>query len=491
LYKVSNSWAEDTLTWNNKPTLGSHVASIGSSATGTWLNIDVTAYVKSGTAASFALVPKTGNGVAIPSKEASANRPRLAVVGDSSAPTTPTGVSATAGSSSTVDLTWKASTDDVGVVKYKVYRDDAIVGSPSGTSFEDSGLSAGKSYSYEVSALDAAGNESAKSAPVTVTTPSSGKLGIAYGPYNMFASTSSLEPNTDVFSGGLVGVTPSSIAAVLNTARTNGLSVMITMTGGGHFNYMSDLNGGTCDQTEYKNDQCIFDMARWKSFMDGFNTTTIKDLVSKAVADGVIVGNSVMDEPHVHWGLGGDGNNWGPSGTLTKVRVDELCGYVKKYFPSMPVGVAHQHYIFEPQNSYKVCEFIIDQYSWRSSVKNADGSFSPGNGNVDQYIADAKAQAQKEGIALAFSMNILNGGVQDKDGTYDCAGTGGTGTYAPNCRMTPTQVEEWGKKLGVTGCFMTMWRYDSTFMSKSTNQAAFEAVADKLAATPWKSCHRP
>ena len=88
---------------------------------------------------------------------------------DTTAPSVPTGVNGTSTSNS-VSLSWTASTDAVGVDHYNVYRGGVVVGSPTATSFTDSGLTASTAYSYEVSAVDAAGNESAKSAPPTSVT---------------------------------------------------------------------------------------------------------------------------------------------------------------------------------------------------------------------------------------------------------------------------------------------------------------------------------
>jgi chitodextrinase len=68
-------------------------------------------------------------------------------------------------------LSWTASTDNVAVVRYNVYRNGTKVGSSTTTSYSDSGLALTTAYTYQISALDAAGNESAK-ATVLVTTGS-------------------------------------------------------------------------------------------------------------------------------------------------------------------------------------------------------------------------------------------------------------------------------------------------------------------------------
>jgi chitodextrinase len=89
---------------------------------------------------------------------------------DTQAPSVPANVAGTGVSTSQINLTWTASTDNVGVVKYTVYRNGGLVGSVTSTSFNDTGLAAGTTYSYSVAAQDAAGNVSAQSSPVSVAT---------------------------------------------------------------------------------------------------------------------------------------------------------------------------------------------------------------------------------------------------------------------------------------------------------------------------------
>ena len=91
---------------------------------------------------------------------------------DTISPTVPTGLSATPISSTQVSLSWTASTDNVGVTGYKVYRDGTLVGSPATTSYSDTGLTASTSYSYTLAACDVANNCSAQSDPASATTMS-------------------------------------------------------------------------------------------------------------------------------------------------------------------------------------------------------------------------------------------------------------------------------------------------------------------------------
>ncbi|GAA5051685.1 chitinase [Thermocatellispora tengchongensis] len=95
---------------------------------------------------------------------------------DTSAPTVPGNLRSTAATSSSVSLAWNASTDNVGVTGYEVYRGGTLVTTTGGTAttYTDTGLAASTTYTYTVRARDAAGNRSAASNQISVTTSNSG-----------------------------------------------------------------------------------------------------------------------------------------------------------------------------------------------------------------------------------------------------------------------------------------------------------------------------
>jgi hypothetical protein len=70
-----------------------------------------------------------------------------------------------------INLSWAASTDNVGVVGYDIFVNDVALTSTTATSFQHTGLTAGATYHYRVSAYDAAGNNSALTTPVSAMTP--------------------------------------------------------------------------------------------------------------------------------------------------------------------------------------------------------------------------------------------------------------------------------------------------------------------------------
>ena len=126
--------------------------------------------VSAGTTYSYRVRARDAAGnVSAQSLQASATTPGLP---DIEVPTVPADVVASPISVSRIDLSWTASSDNVGVTGYTLYRSGGAVATlGSGvTSWSNTGLQPGTAYGYEVDAFDAAGNRSAKSAVVTAST---------------------------------------------------------------------------------------------------------------------------------------------------------------------------------------------------------------------------------------------------------------------------------------------------------------------------------
>ncbi len=128
---------------------------------------------------------------------------------DTTPPSTPTNVAGTANGTS-ITLTWTASTDNIGVKAYDVYRDGqtkvgTVLGAattPPATTFVDSGLAPSTNYTYTVVARDSQSNASPASGSVTV------KTGQACA--NAICSTTQVTTDTDI-PWGLVTLTDGSI----------------------------------------------------------------------------------------------------------------------------------------------------------------------------------------------------------------------------------------------------------------------------------------
>ncbi|MER7618401.1 glycosyl hydrolase family 18 protein [Nonomuraea wenchangensis] len=93
---------------------------------------------------------------------------------DTTPPSVPGNLRSTGVTSNSVSLAWNASTDNVAVTGYEVYRGSTLVTTVTGTTYTDTGLTASTAYTYTVRARDAAGNRSAASAAVTATTSNGG-----------------------------------------------------------------------------------------------------------------------------------------------------------------------------------------------------------------------------------------------------------------------------------------------------------------------------
>ena len=87
---------------------------------------------------------------------------------DARPPSVPTNLIGTASSATAINLAWAASVDDVGVTGYQIFRDGALIGTSSTPDYSDTELTPGTTYTYRVTAFDAAGNVSGFSAAANV-----------------------------------------------------------------------------------------------------------------------------------------------------------------------------------------------------------------------------------------------------------------------------------------------------------------------------------
>jgi chitodextrinase len=90
---------------------------------------------------------------------------------DTEAPTCPTNLRANRKCGSGIQLTWRPSSDNVGVVLYRIYRNGVFLASTSATWLNDSSVEPARKYTYQISAIDAAGNQSDLSKSILVVIP--------------------------------------------------------------------------------------------------------------------------------------------------------------------------------------------------------------------------------------------------------------------------------------------------------------------------------
>src|SRR6266511_3633703 len=160
---------------------------------------------------------------------------------DTQPPTVPGNLRSTTVTASSVGLAWDASTDNVGVTGYDVLRDGSPVGVAPGTTFTDSSVNGGTTYTYTVKAHDAAGNVSGASNPVMVTTQASSR----FEAENAVISQGIVESNHLGFSGtGFVNydnVVGSSVTWTVNAASAGSARLTIRYSNGSTANRPMDI----------------------------------------------------------------------------------------------------------------------------------------------------------------------------------------------------------------------------------------------------------
>jgi len=182
---IDNAWGETAITYGNAPAFMSLAGdpAAGSFVSGAVTSVDVTPLVFGPSLGVVTLVVDTTStaAMAFSSREAATTsaRPQLVVMtsgsgSDTQAPSVPTGVSASPVSSTQINVSWSASTDNSGTVSgYHIYDFGTLVGTvTSETSFQQTGLAPNSSHAYTVDAFDPSGNTSAQSSPaVSASTP--------------------------------------------------------------------------------------------------------------------------------------------------------------------------------------------------------------------------------------------------------------------------------------------------------------------------------
>jgi fibronectin type 3 domain-containing protein len=153
-------------------------------------------------------------------------------------PTAPTNVTATPISTTQINLSWTASSSSAGIKNYVVQRCSGAgcnnflqVGTPTGTTFNDTGLTAGTSYSYVVSAIDNQNNTSGNSIPpataITLTNSAPGLLA-AYG-FNEFVGTQTFDASSNGFTGTLNGTTWTNAGKFSNALSFDGIQGFVDL----------------------------------------------------------------------------------------------------------------------------------------------------------------------------------------------------------------------------------------------------------------------
>ena len=167
---ANNSWVENTVNWTTAPPAAT-IATLGATTAGTWYEVDVTSLVTGDGTFSFRSRARRRTGRTISRRKAPSASGRNWWSRRETRPATcslrPPGERGDGTCAEPRRPGWTASTDNVGVTGYRIYRNGVQIGSSGTSSYSDPDAQPSTSYSYHVVAEDAAGNSSAPRTPRT------------------------------------------------------------------------------------------------------------------------------------------------------------------------------------------------------------------------------------------------------------------------------------------------------------------------------------
>jgi hypothetical protein len=167
------------------------------------------------------------------------------------------------------------------------------------------------------------------------------------------------------------------------------------------------------------------------------------------INDGTVIGHYIIDEPN-------DPANWGGR-EVPPSMVEELAKYSKQLWPNLPTIVRA-----EPKH-------MADNHRYLDA---AWAQYLSRRGNVNEYVRDVVADAQRKNLGLVVGLNVLKGGTPN-------------GT-----RMTASEVEDWGSALLSSSypCAFINWKYTSDYMNSSGIRSAMSSLRRKAESRSSKSC---
>ncbi|MFE3866543.1 endonuclease [Flavobacterium sp. LS2P90] len=180
----------------------------------------------------------------------------IAATTDTTAPTAPTSLTASGTTATATNLSWTASTDNVGVTAYDVYQGATLKATVTATTYPVTGLTASTAYTFSVKAKDAAGNISAASNVVNVTTAAGGSTttDLLFSEY-IEGSSNNKALEISNATGTAVNMAIYSIKKQTNGAGTwsTGFSLTGTLNNGSKFTIVNSLIALSCYSTSTAN----------------------------------------------------------------------------------------------------------------------------------------------------------------------------------------------------------------------------------------------
>jgi len=351
---------------------------------------------------------------------------------DTTAPSVPANMAAAGVSSSQVNVSWSASSDNVGVTGYLVERSQgagstsfAQVATPSGTGFGDTGLSAGTVYNYRVRAKDAAGNVSGYSTVASATTQSLPDTTAPSAPANLVATAASSSQINLGWSGSTdnVGVTGYLVERSQGAGSTSFAQVG---TVGGTSYGDTGLTASTVYNYRVRATDAAGNLSGYSAVASA-TTQALPDTTAPSVPVNVVAAAASTNQVNVTWSASTD--NVGVTGYL----VERSQGAGSTSFAQVGTPAAA---------SYSDAGLLAGTvYNYR--VRAADAA-----GNLSGYSAVASTTTSN--VVSSGSGPVASYGFSEGSGTVtaDSSGNGYTGTLSA---ATWTSGGKYGQALSFNG----------------------------------------
>jgi hypothetical protein len=397
------------------------------------------------------------------------NRPSgwkdVQLVVDATAPAAPTNPTLSVVSSSQINVSWTASSSS-DVSRYRIFR--GTTGTPTLVAtvydwpYQDTGLAAGTTYTYQIAAVDAGGNESPKTAQQSATAQSSG-TGIRFGLWGLHFPLETSVPWTGIVRNSK---SHSDVMSILASADSNHVGVWLGMAGG---------YGGYTTGT-------AFDLEKWKDSLDKSHAPQLNPDGTSGyyqdylpyIQDGTFQGIVLLD----------DLKNWNPDVSFS--QVEAMAAHSKLRFPALPTAVRER--ATELEVMAPACPSCPGGHSPYAKLDAAWAQYRSDRSPAPQFRDENIASAQHSKLGLLLGINIIHGDKSDSALAKDSLG-GPVGA---------TQLLDWGNAFlepstsdYICGFFM----YDSTYIHKpsvytSTARSNMNTLANKAASHVAAPCKR-
>lgn len=283
--------------------------------------------------------------------------------------------------------------------------------------------------------------------------------GIPFGDFHLPTS----EFDNTRYSGSLQALWTSSAYTVLNTAKSYGERVVISVAG---------------NRGYYTNSDGTFNMTKWKArvaLFKGYN-------FAQYVTAGTIIGHYLVDEPFCS-------SCWGGK-KITYSEIEEMSKYSKSLWSSMPTGVRSPPSLLG-STAFSSLDFAWAQ--WEGPLHFPSYKLTP-----EQFRDQQTSKAKTLGLGLVFGLNYLDGGdgTSHINGTYAkdpnlsdnqyCSSSGSCYRYA----MSASEVRKVGQVFAAASfsCGVLSWKYDTSFIGRTGMKDALDAVSYTARSRSRTSC---